>query len=107
MEIAILLLLLILGYVFGSYNERKHHRSIIAREAQLMRLPAVTSRITPETPAHQILVTGSVTVSIDYFKRFFSALHMFFGQKSLAVQSFRHLALKPMRRQGGSEKKLA
>ena len=79
MEIAILLLLLILGYVFGSYNERKHYRSIIAREAQLMRLPAVTSRITPDTPAQQILVTGSVTVSIDYFKRFFSALHMFFG----------------------------
>ena len=87
MELLILLLLLMLGYFFGSHNERKHYRSIIAREEALMRLPAVTSRITPEEPAEQVLVMGSVTVSVDFFKRFLSALHMFFGGGLHAYES--------------------
>ncbi|MDO6459495.1 heavy metal-binding domain-containing protein [Granulosicoccaceae sp. 1_MG-2023] len=87
MEIVVLLLLLILGYVFGSWNERRHYRSIIAREAALMHLPAVSSRIAPARPAQQVLVCGSVAVSVDYFKRFLSGLHMFFGGGLTAYES--------------------
>lgn len=80
-QILIFLLLLILGYFIGSYLERKHYRSIQSREAKYNELPAVASKLLPPDAAsfEQTLVLGSVTISVDYFKRFLATLHNFFG----------------------------
>jgi len=80
MELLILLLFwglpLVLGYVFGQMNEKRHYRSIFAREkAQLLR-PVTAGRfpVTPGQPLRCELVSGSVVVSVDYFKRAAAAL---------------------------------
>jgi len=80
-QILLFLLLLVLGYFIGSYLEKKHYRSIIKREAELNKLPAVASKILPAGSAsfEQRLVLGNVTISVDYFKRFIATLHNFFG----------------------------
>lgn len=78
-ELAFILLLLVVAYWTGSWIERRHYRSILAREARLMSLPAVASRMVPEARYRHELVMGNVTVSVDYFKRMLSALHWVFG----------------------------
>jgi len=75
------LLLLVLAYFTGGAVERRHYRSIRARERDSQRLPAITFRSLP-TGWHSLeagLVTGSVVVSVDYFKRFLAGLRMFVG----------------------------
>ncbi len=82
MDILIFLALVALGYAFGRFNERKHYESIIEREKQLLTLPTVALKETPDSrdAKHQgELVTGSVVISIDYFKRIMAALRTFFG----------------------------
>lgn len=71
--------LLIVAYLTGSANERRHYRQIIERETRLNKLPAVASKIVPDKNYQHHLVTGEVTLSVDYFKRFLAAMHMFFG----------------------------
>lgn len=70
-----------LGYFIGSHLERKHYRSIVQREAELNKLPAVASKLLPPGAEafEQALVMGNVTISVDYFKRFLATLHNFFG----------------------------
>jgi uncharacterized protein YbjQ (UPF0145 family) len=82
MEFIIFITLLALGYFFGSYAEKKHYQSIMEREKLYMHLP-VTSSKKPigRLPAVQEskLVTGSVVISVDYFKRILAGLRNFFG----------------------------
>jgi len=80
-QILLFLVLLVLGYFIGTYLEKKHYRSIIKREAELNKLPAVASKILPSGSEsfNQTLVMGNVTISVDYFKRFLATLHNFFG----------------------------
>lgn len=70
-----------LGYVFGRAAESRHYRSIIAREKQLVQLPATTLRkpLHDGAVARSELVTGSVVISIDYFKKAASALRSLVG----------------------------
>lgn len=80
-DLFLFLLLLVLGYGAGSWAERRHYRSIVSREKQLINLPVVTGNISyAERPvANGELVTGSVVVSIDYFKRLLAILRNIFG----------------------------
>jgi uncharacterized protein YbjQ (UPF0145 family) len=74
--------LIILGYWTGSAVEKKHYRSIKSRERKLLNLPAVTGKnfLDEKTEIEKAeLVTGSVVISIDYFKRFLAALRNLFG----------------------------
>ncbi len=80
MEIILFLVLLVLGYCFGLLAERRHYRSIIAREKVMNSLPAIASRYPPEDkPYDQQLVVGSVVIGSDYFKSFLAGLVNFFG----------------------------
>lgn len=66
-----------IGYSASHYSERKHYRSIFTSDKELIHLPAVTLKaVKDETgPVDEIRpVSGSVVVSIDYFKRFLSGL---------------------------------
>ena len=87
-ELVVFLVLLTLGYLVGRFAERRHYRSIIAREARLNALPAIASRYPPTEPRYeQSLVIGSTVVSVDYFKRFLAALRYLFGGPVIAYES--------------------
>lgn len=87
-DLILFLTLLALGYGFGQYAEMRHYRSILAREQQLNSLPAVASRIPPTDGIYdQQLVSGSVVVSVDYFKRFLATLRNLFGGRVTSYET--------------------
>ncbi len=89
LNILVLLTLLILGYGFGRYAERKHYRHIIAKEQELAHILVFPERIPPPQLAgnHSALVTGSVVISVDYFKRFIAVLRMLIGGRLSSYES--------------------
>lgn len=88
-QIVIGLVLLVLGYFFGRYFEKKHFESIIQREAELANVVVIASKhITASDSAKQgMMVTGSVVISVDYFKRFLAMLRIIFGGRVTAYET--------------------
>lgn len=88
-DLIVLLVLLALGYGFGRYAESKHYKSIIKREKILNAIPAVASKVIvpPRNELNSQLVTGSVVISIDYFKRFIAGLRNIFGGRVTSYES--------------------
>ena len=87
-DLIIFLALLASGYTVGRIAERRHYRSIIAREKDMANVMVFTNRFPPLTQrASQALVTGSVVVSEDYFKRVVSGLQSLFGGRLRAYES--------------------
>ena len=83
------LLVLIGAYFTGTAIERSHFRSLRVRENASRRFLAVTFSYVPkdrEVVASE-LVTGSVVVSIDHFKRFLAGLRMLFGGRIAAYET--------------------
>ncbi len=81
-DIAIILLPITLGYFFGRYAENKHYKSILARENKFRKLPTSNWKIPLPMQGNIVearLVTGSVVISIDYFKRLLAGLRNVFG----------------------------
>ena len=80
-NLGIPLLLLLGAYFIGSAIEARHYRTIERRERELQQLPAITFRTLP--PGWEVtesgLVTGSVVISVDYFKRFLALLRQLVG----------------------------
>ena len=74
-------LLLFVAYLTGTTLERRHYRSIRRREDNVRGFPAITFKEAPEAwnVRTGALVTGSVVISIDYFKRFLGGLRAIFG----------------------------
>ena len=87
-EIVVFLILLFLGYVSGGLLERRHYASIRRREQALLDLPAIAAK-SPDIPGpvETCLVTGSVVVSIDYFKAVLAGLRNFFGGRVSAYET--------------------
>jgi uncharacterized protein YbjQ (UPF0145 family) len=89
-ELGILLILLTVGYIFGRIAEQRHYRSIIRREAAFRRIPVFATRHLPddlEPGVRTTLVTGSVVISVDYFKRFLAGLRMLIGGRLKSYES--------------------
>ena len=87
-ELAFVSFLLIVAYFVGAHRERKHYRSIIQREKELNYLPAIATKYPPQDNSYrQQLVIGSVTISVDYFKRFLATLHNFFGGRVTSYET--------------------
>ncbi len=80
-QFAVPLTLLIVTYFTGTALERRHYASIRERELRYRSLPAITFRSVPPgwTATECALITGSVVISVDYFKRFLSGLRMIIG----------------------------
>ncbi|MCP4697612.1 MAG: YbjQ family protein [Gammaproteobacteria bacterium] len=88
-DLIVFLVLLALGYSFGRLAEIRHYKSIRKREKQLRDILVIASRFPPHQtpPPHSVLVTGSVVVSIDYFKRFLFLLRNVFGGRVKSYES--------------------
>ena len=95
-DLILLLVLLVLGYVFGQLAEKRHFRSIIKREAELRDVLCFTERNVPEMGRiDSALVCGSVVISIDFFKKFVAGLRNMEGGRARAYESL----LEPARRE--------
>lgn len=102
-----IVLMLLLGYLFGRLAERRHYRRIREREARWQSLPAIASRYPPQDRHyHQQLVSGSVVIASDYFKTFLAGLINVFGGRVTPFESMldraRREALLRMKEQAGT-----
>jgi len=88
-QLLVFLTLLALGYGFGRLAESRHYRSIIAREDALRSLLVMPDRMPPiHFQNHgSTLVTGSVVISVDYFKTVAAGLRGLFGGRVGAYES--------------------
>lgn len=97
-----------IGLVSGRIVERRHYASIIERERQRGQVLIFSQRLPPPTlPAPDTrLVTGSMVVSIDYFKRFVAGLRSLVGGRLNTHESLldraRREALLRMREQAAA-----
>lgn len=83
------LLLLLATYFTGSLVERRHYGSIRARELESRRLPAISFETLPERweVSDSGLVSGSIVISVDYFKRFLAGLRSIVGGRVKSYES--------------------
>lgn len=88
LDLIVFLTLMLLGYGFGRYAEKRHYQRIMQREQELQKLPAITSKKLPDiSNMESALVAGNVVVSVDYFKRFLAGLRNIFGGRVTAYES--------------------
>ncbi len=89
LQVVILLVLLILGYLFGSYRERRHFRDLQKREKKVLNLPVATfsKQALPDDITETKLLVGSVVISIDYFKKISAMLRNLVGGKIVVYES--------------------
>lgn len=89
LQFALPIVLLTVAYAIGSWTEQRHFRDLVRREnIYRPRMPVLTL---PEAPAgwqvdRSGLVTGSVVISLDYFKRFLAGLRAIFGGRIKAYE---------------------
>lgn len=84
-----ILILLTVGYIIGSITERRHYSSIIKREKEFLRLAAITIK-NPHQDSQvdkAMMVTGSVVISNDHFKRLLARLRNIFGGRVKSYES--------------------
>lgn len=87
--LVIAVVLLTVGFFSGRYLEKKHYASIIARETAPGQVMVFAARLPPpDLPASATqLVSGSVVISADYFKRFVASLRMLIGGRLNTYES--------------------
>ncbi len=106
-NIIIFLTLLCVGYFVGSYLEKKHFKSIIAREDQSRDILLFCKRYPDQMilSSDGQLVSGNVVISIDYFKSVSAGLRNLFGGRVNAYESLleraRREAILRMKDQAG------
>ena len=85
MNIGMPILLLLGAYLIGNMIERRHFQKIRKRESESAGFPVVTFDTMPSdwNAASSTLVTGSVVVSLDYFKRVIAGLRGLVGEPLL------------------------
>lgn len=89
MGFLIFLTLLVVGYLFGRMAEKRHYRSINEREEQYRGITVIPMRVPPpELLKHDSqLVSGSVVISVDYFKTVAAGLRNLIGGRVGAYES--------------------
>ena len=83
------LFLVFLGYGVGTITEKRHYQSLRKREQQLSEILVITEEEGIEYTARHdaVLVTGSVVISIDYFKRLLALIRNIFGGRVASYES--------------------
>jgi len=105
MELLFIIILAVVGLVFGSLNEKKHYRSLIANERRYRHILVFNEKRPPLAvtgqPFH--LVQGAVVISSDYFKTMAAGLRGLFGGNLKSYESLldraRREALVRLKRQ--------
>jgi len=89
LDLYIFAALLVLGFFFGRLAEKKHFKSIIAREKKYRQLLTFSGRLLPPDldRADAELVGGNVVISIDYFKRIAAGLRSIVGGRVTTYES--------------------
>lgn len=88
-QIGVFLVLLALGFFFGRRAESQHYKSILKREDELRHIVITTDRLPPpEFVRHgSTLVSGSVVISVDYFKVVTAGLRNLVGGRIRGYES--------------------
>jgi len=88
-DLVVFVILLLLGFGFGTAIEKRHYKSIRKREAEWVHLPTIMLKkpLDPENISHIRLVNGSVVISIDFFKKFVAGLVNIFGGNVSAYET--------------------
>jgi len=75
------LLVLVVAYFIGSFIEKMHFQSIRKREDDLRGFPVVSFDTMPDDwkASSSDMVTGSIVISLDYFKRVIAGLRGLIG----------------------------
>ncbi len=108
-ELVIIIILIIIGFMAGTWAETRHYRSIAHWEKLFLRLPAVTAKNMLDQNLEiekAEMVSGSVVISIDYFKRFLAGLRNLFGgevksYESLVDRARREAIIRMKKKAGG------
>lgn len=79
--------LLLAGFVVGRHLEKQHFVSLAEREKSPDLPIIILAKRGAEQCRHGALVTGSVVISHDYFKRFLAAIRMIFGGRLRSYES--------------------
>ncbi len=81
--------LAVLGYTCGTIAEKRHYKSIIRREKELLKLMVVNAEghFAEGVVKQSFLVNGSAVISNDYFKRMLAILRNIFGGRVKAYES--------------------
>jgi uncharacterized protein YbjQ (UPF0145 family) len=89
LNLIIFVALVFVGYFAGSSAERRHYASIVEREKETVRFPVVTAeaRFADGRVREAFMVSGSVVISMDYFKRLLGNLRNLFGGRIRAYES--------------------
>ena len=84
-----LLVMLALGFGFGRLAEKRHYRSIHQREDSLRHLLVLPDKTPPAQFLNHdsVLVSGSVVISVDYFKTFVASLRNLVGGRVSSYES--------------------
>ena len=88
-ELVFVLVLTIVAMMTGTFLERRHFKSIRAREEKYSDILVISSKHVPDmpTPPKVTLVRGSAVISVDYFKRLLAGLRMLFGGRLGAYET--------------------
>ena len=88
-QFSIPLVLLVGAYFIGTEIERRHYRALRAREHASRRFLTVTFPYEPpdQDTVDVMMVTGSVVISVDYFKRFLAGLRMLIGGRITSYET--------------------
>lgn len=106
-DITFIIVPLALGYFVGKYVEKKHYASIRKREQELAFIPTIALKhpLNPDLVKQSRLVSGSVVISIDHFKRLLASLRNIFGGNVASYESLidraRREAVLRMKEQAG------
>jgi uncharacterized protein YbjQ (UPF0145 family) len=90
MEFITFIILMMLGYGFGTWAESRHYKSIEKREIYYQKLPTIGLKHPLPQPGRVVkvqLAAGHVVISVDYFKRFLAALRNIFGGRISAYET--------------------
>ena len=108
--LAVVVGLCLVGYVVGSYNERRHYRSILARESEMAGLLVFSGTDLPQDRAvtESQLFTGATVIAEDRFKALLAAIRNIIGGRVASYESLMDrgrreavLRLKQKARDGG------
>ena len=88
-DILFFLALIMIGYISGTIIEKRHFKSLLKREEEMLYLPTIALKkpLNDNDIERSMLVDGSVVISIDFFKKFVAGLINFFGGNVTVYES--------------------